>query len=139
MEHLQSLRESINLPSHFILQVSHADDVLKDLVLLVLEVLIQALDVCEGVLHLDIYLAHTFREGLMLGFNLSDCHVEDFGRCTSATFIAPRTTDRLHKGHPVKLRCELLAHVLNASFNILESLIYGLVIGGSIFVDFSGG
>ena len=74
----------------------------------------------------------------MLGFNLSDCHVKYFGRSTSATIIAARTTDRLHQGHPIKLRRELLAHVLNANFNVLESLIHGLIIGRSILVDFSG-
>lgn len=135
MEHLQSLRESINLPSHFILQVSHADDVLKDLVLLVLEVLVESLDVRKTVLDLDINLAHSLVEGVVLCLNLTNRHIHEFCGGLSCISVRP-TTNWLHKLHPVELRLELVAHVLDCQLDLFDLLLHLLGVGCRGFVDF---
>ena len=79
MEHLQCLTESFDLRSDFISQIADASDILEDLVLLVFEVLVQALDVSEGILDFHVDLGHAFCELTVFGLDLPDSHVHELG------------------------------------------------------------
>jgi len=66
VKHLKSLCKRIDLGSHFISQVTDLCDVPKDLSLLQPEVLVEALDVSQGVLHILFNDNHALSKSLVL-------------------------------------------------------------------------
>ena len=127
-KYLQSLGERLNLSGHFIAQIARACDVFEYLLLFVLEVLVEALCVSQGILNFYVHLHHSF---LMLFVLLLDLSLGLSNRSILHRLYVriTITAHRLHQFECVEFVLESILHVLHPLLNLLDLLVDGF--GGS--------
>lgn len=101
-----------------------------------LEVLVEALDVGQCILHLYVKLLHLFLEGIVLLLDLAHSHVHQLGRGCSSLSITTTATHWLHKLQAVDFVLELVVHTGNGLLNFLELLLDGLSVSSGCLVNF---